>query len=105
MSDFAKATLSDLDTSVTGGEDRELADRRVARLRLEKKRRVRGDIVAYVVINTFLVVVWAVAGFGYFWPAWVMAGWGVFLALAVWDVYFRAPISDADVTAELNRLL
>ena len=55
-------------------------------------------------IIPFLVVVWAVAGFGYFWPAWVMAGWGVFLALAVWDVYFRAPISEADVAAEMKRM-
>ncbi len=94
--------LSDSETSVTTGAEQ--AGRQLARVRLEKKRRLIGDIVAYVVINAFLVGIWAVAGFGYFWPAWVMAGWGVFLALAVWDVYFRAPISEADVTAEMNRM-
>jgi hypothetical protein len=73
-------------------------------VRLETKRRLHGDISAYIAINAFLVVIWAFTGSGYFWPAWVMAGWGVFLALAVWDVYFRRPISDADVTAEMQRL-
>jgi polyferredoxin len=104
MSDFTKVPLSGLETSATTGEQLELTDRQVARMRLEKKRRLRGDIAAYVAINAFLVVIWAFSGLGYFWPGWVMAGWGVFLALAVWDVYFRRPISDADVTAELNRL-
>jgi len=102
MSDFTKMTVSDSDASVTTGGEQ--AARQFARVRLEKKRRLIGDIVAYVVINAFLVGVWAVAGFGYFWPAWVMAGWGVFLALAVWDVYFRAPISEADVAAEMKRM-
>ena len=102
MSDVTKMPVSDSDTSVTTGGEQ--AARQLARVRLEKKRRLIGDIVAYVVINAFLVGVWAVAGFGYFWPAWVMAGWGVFLALAVWDVYFRAPISEADVAAEMKRM-
>lgn len=31
----------------------------------------------YVVINTFLVAIWLLAGAGYFWPAWVILGWGV----------------------------
>ena len=102
MSDFVKMPLSDMDPSATSGEEQ--ADRQVARVRLEKKRRLNGDVTAYVVINAFLVGIWAVTGFGYFWPGWVMAGWGVFLALAVWDVYFRAPISEVDVTAEMKRL-
>ncbi len=102
MSDFTKMPLSDSETSVTAGGEQ--AARQLARVRLEKKRRMVGDIVAYIVINAFLVGIWAVSGFGYFWPGWVMAGWGVFLALAVWDVYFRAPIREADVTAEMRRM-
>ena len=35
------------------------------------------DTFAYVVINAFLIGVWAVTGAGYFWPGWVLAGWGV----------------------------
>lgn len=35
----------------------------------------------YVVINVFLIGVWALAGAGYFWPAWVILGWGLALVL------------------------
>ncbi len=36
---------------------------------------------SYVIINVFLVGVWALAGAGYFWPAWVLLGWGLALVL------------------------
>ena len=35
----------------------------------------------YVVINAFLIAIWAMAGGGYFWPAWVILGWGVAVVL------------------------
>jgi hypothetical protein len=74
-----------------------------ARARVIKKRKVRGDLMAYVVINAFLVGIWAVTGFGYFWPGWVLAGWGVLLLLDVWDAYRRHDVTDADIQRELNK--
>lgn len=35
----------------------------------------------YVVVNAFLIGVWFLAGMGYFWPAWVILGWGVAVVL------------------------
>jgi len=32
-------------------------------------------LVVYLVVNTFVVVMWALTGQGYFWPAWLIAGW------------------------------
>lgn len=78
------------------------AERAAARNRLERKRKFYGDVVAYVAINGFLVVVWAVAGFGYFWPGWVMGGWGVLLLLDAWSLYYRRPITEADIDRELQ---
>ena len=103
MSDSTKMPISGQETPGSTGENLELTQRQAARVRLEKKRRLQGDGAAYVAVNSFLVVLWAFTGMGYFWPAWVMAGWGVGLALAAWDAYFRRPISDADVTAEMER--
>lgn len=74
-----------------------------ARTRLLRKRKVRGDLMAYALINAFLVGIWAVAGFGYFWPGWVLAGWGVLLALDVWDAFLRHDVTDADIQRELTR--
>jgi len=74
-----------------------------ARKRVERKRKFVGDLAAYVVINGFLIVIWAIAGFGYFWPGWVLAGWGVLLGLDAWNVYYRRPISQAEIEKELRR--
>ncbi len=74
-----------------------------ARQRLEKQRKFRGDVVAYVVINAFLIVVWAMAGFGYFWPGWVLGGWGVLLVLDGWNAFYRRPVTETDVEEELRR--
>jgi len=74
-----------------------------ARKRVERKRKFVGDVVAYVVINAFLIVIWAVNGSGYFWPGWVLAGWGVLLVLDAWNVYYRRPITQADIDKELRR--
>ena len=71
-----------------------------AHARVEKKRKFTGDVVAYVVINAFLVGVWAVTGFGYFWPGWVLAAWGVFLVLDAWNLYYRKPITEEDIERE-----
>ena len=79
------------------------SERVAARSRLERRRKLYGDLVAYVVINAALVVLWAVSGFGYFWPAWVLGGWGVLLLLDAWSVYYRRPITEADIDRELRR--
>jgi hypothetical protein len=78
-------------------------ERERARRQLERKRKFYGDVVAYVVINAFLIVVWAVSGFGYFWPGWVAGGWGVLLLLDAWGLYYRRPITEADIDRELHR--
>lgn len=71
--------------------------------RLKARRGVVASVVSYVVINAFLVIVWFISGAGYFWPGWVMLGWGILLALHVWDVYWRRPITEADIDKEVNR--
>jgi fatty acid desaturase len=74
-----------------------------ARKRVERKRKFSADLVAYVVINVFLIVVWAAGGMGYFWPGWVLAGWGMLLVLDAWNVFYRRPVTRTDVENELRR--
>jgi fatty acid desaturase len=78
-------------------------EREAARKRVEKKHKFRGDVVAYVVINLLLVGLWAATGFGYFWPGWVLAGWGVLLLLQGWDVFYRQDVTEEDIQRELNK--
>lgn len=78
-------------------------DYQEARKRVERKRKFAADLVAYAVINGFLIVIWAIGGFGYFWPGWVLAGWGLLLALDGWNAYYRRPISQAEIEKELRK--
>jgi uncharacterized ion transporter superfamily protein YfcC len=75
-----------------------------ARKRVTSRREFGSHVVVYVVFNAFMVLIWAVTSGGYFWPAWVLGGWGVGLAMHAWDAFFRRPVTDADIEAELQRL-
>lgn len=79
------------------------SERDLARKRVEKKHKFRGDVVAYVVINSFLIGTWAVTGRGYFWPGWILGAWAMFLLLDAWNIFYRQPITEADIDDELRR--
>ncbi len=44
----------------------------------------------YVAVNAFLVAVWAMAGAGYFWPAWVIISWGLAVVLQAMATFARS---------------
>jgi fatty acid desaturase len=96
------APMRDGSARGAGGAHSE-AERAEARKRVADRRRFASDVVAYVVVNAFLIGVWAFTGAGYFWPAWVLAGWGVALVLDAWNAFGRRPVTEADVDAELGR--
>jgi len=77
--------------------------REEARKQAVKRRNLGGGLFAYVVINAFLVGIWATTGHGYFWPGWVLGGWGIGMAMGVWD-YYRRPVTEADIDRELRRM-
>ncbi|TFB91542.1 2TM domain-containing protein [Cryobacterium sp. HLT2-28] len=86
------------DASAQPATDREWAGRR-----LERSRKLGDTIVAYVVINLFLIGIWAAVGMGYFWPGWVLAGWGVALVLESWSLSYTRAITDADIEREMRK--
>ena len=86
-----------------GPEPSAVSDRERARKRLRDRRDFGSHVVAYIVINAFLIGVWAFTGAGYFWPTWVLAGWGVGLVLHAWETFVRRPITEADIDTELRR--
>ena len=70
---------------------------------MNDRRDFGAHVVTFVVVNAFLVFIWWFTGAGYFWPAWVLGGWGIGLVLHTWDTFLRRPVTDADVEAELHR--
>lgn len=71
---------------------------------LKKKRDFRTHVFMYVCVNAMLVVIWAVAGAGFFWPIFPIVGWGIGVAGNAWDVYARKPITDEEIRREAERL-
>lgn len=101
MTIFDKPTLPGMEPPLHGASGDLDEARAWARAHVARRRKLRADIVAYVVINAFLLVVWGLTGAGYFWPGWVLAGWGVALLLDLWNFNQHRPITDADIDAEL----
>ena len=96
METLGKGSAGEAGTGITSERER-------ARQRVQARRDFASHVVAYIVINAFLVGAWALTGGGYFWPAWVLAGWGAALVLHAWDAFVRRPITDTDVDTELRR--
>jgi eukaryotic-like serine/threonine-protein kinase len=42
---------------------------------------VKIHLVVYLAVNAFLIAIWAITGGGYFWPIWVILGWGLGVAI------------------------
>ena len=66
--------LTEADLSGAADPDAEL-------LRLTRRRRLRHHAGAHVVLNVFIVGIWVASGSSYFWPAWVMLGSAVAVAV------------------------
>ena len=84
-------------------ETREQAPRDKAVQRLKKRRDFRAHLLVYVLVNGFVVLIWAITGSGFFWPVFPMAAWGIGLVLNAWDVYWRRDITETDVQREMRR--
>ncbi|MGE0133774.1 MAG: 2TM domain-containing protein [Dehalococcoidia bacterium] len=52
---------------------------------IQKKREFMAHLVSYVLVNAFLLVLWAmVSGGGFFWPMFPLVGWGIGLFFHGW---------------------
>jgi hypothetical protein len=77
-------------------------DKAVAQLK--KRRDFAGHMLVYVLVNAFIVVIWAATDpHGFFWPVFPIAGWGIGLVMNAWDVYWRREITEKDIEHEIER--
>ncbi|MCU0269550.1 MAG: 2TM domain-containing protein [Acidimicrobiales bacterium] len=88
------------DTSVVTTPDER---REAAIARIKSRREFWQHLAAYVIINAFLVLIWAASGGGYFWPIWVIGGWGIGLAFHAWDTFGQKPITEEQIQREMER--
>ena len=79
--------------------------RKQALHRIGERRAFYMSLAIYVIVNVALVGYWFINGRGYFWPGWVIFGWGIGVAIQG----FRAMVSpegpsDAEVQREMDKL-
>ena len=84
--------------------DAETSLRDEAIRRLKAKREFRVHLVAYLVVNTAIVITWAMTSAGFFWPIFPILGWGIGLFFHGWDAYVRRGISEGEIQREMERL-
>jgi hypothetical protein len=82
------------------GQD--LRDRAIARLK--EKRDFGVHLFVYLVVNSFLIGIWAFTGGDFFWPAFPLGLWGIGLVLNAWDVYWRKPLTEDRIRQEMERI-
>jgi hypothetical protein len=83
-----------------GGQD--LRERAMARLK--QKRDFGAHLFVYLVVNGFLIGIWAFTGTGFFWPVFPLFLWGIGLVLNAWDVFWRKPVSEDRIRQEMERM-
>jgi hypothetical protein len=82
---YAAKTMAELDELMTDlPRDTSPAAPRPAGSLDERRARLRQSfyrsLATYLAVNAMLVGVWLFSGQGYFWPIWVLLGWGVAVA-------------------------
>lgn len=71
--------------------------------RLQKKREFLQHLLIYVLINGMFITIWAVSSHGFFWPMFVLIGWGIGIIMHGIDAYGRGP-SEKRIRREMQRM-
>ena len=78
--------------------------------RLKAKSDFRNHLLIYLAVNALLTVIWATTNAGkpypqgFFWPVFVMAGWGVAVVINAYVVFQKNPFTDERIEREIQRL-
>lgn len=78
--------------------------RREAKRRIKDRREFWQHLVSYAIVNAALIGIWAVSGAGYFWPGWVLLGWGIGLVFHAWNTFGQRPITEEEIQREMDRI-
>jgi hypothetical protein len=73
--------------------------------RLKKRRDFYGHLIVYALVNTFIVVIWAVTNdHGFFWPIFPIVGWGIGVVMNAWDVFRSEDFDEEHIRREMERI-
>jgi 2TM domain len=92
---------TEIGAAATNGREQALAS-------LNKKRDFRAHLLAFVLFNGFVWLIWGVVyafgGPAFPWPIFPLVGWGIGLTFHAWDAYGRKPFREKEIEREAARL-
>ena len=62
----------------------------------KKRANFKWSLLSYVLVNAFLIGIWALGDGGFFWPVWCMLGWGIGLTFQYFGAYHKTGMFSAD---------
>jgi hypothetical protein len=81
--------------------DEVLRDRAIKRLK--KRRDFFAHLLVYVLVNAFVVAIWALTNpDGFFWPIFLLAGWGIGVVMNAWDVFLNDEFDEEKIRREMD---
>ena len=73
--------------------------------RLKKRRDFAAHLLVFVLVNTFVVVIWFMTDpHGFFWPVFPIAGWGIGVVMNAYDVFHDDEFDEDRIQREIQRL-
>jgi peptidoglycan/LPS O-acetylase OafA/YrhL len=72
--------------------------------RLKKRRDFHAHLLVYVLVNGFILAIWAATGSGFFWPVFLIVLWGIGVVMNAWDVYRGDEFSEHQIAREMERI-
>jgi 2TM domain-containing protein len=84
--------------------DEELLRQRAVR-QLKKRRDFYGHLLVFVLVNAAVITIWAMTNDGgFFWPIFLILGWGVGLVMNAWDVFYTSYEDEGQIQREIDRI-
>ena len=79
--------------------------RKAAEERLQQQAGFKKMVAGFLGLIVLAVVIWALTGQGYFWPAWMILGLAVATAATAWSAYGPRPKgpSQAEIDEEARK--
>jgi hypothetical protein len=61
--------------------------------------------LVFVLVNAAVITIWAWLGDGgFFWPGFLILGWGIGLVMNAWDVFYLSYEDEGQIEREIDRL-
>jgi hypothetical protein len=90
-------------TAYETGSDEALRERAIKRLK--KRRDFAAHVLVFTLVNTFIVLIWALTDpHGFFWPVFPIAGWGIGLVMNAYDAFHDDDFAEDRIQREMQRL-